>query len=127
MPKTIVILDDDLDDLEMMRYVLKKSDPNIYCVTFNNPVDVIKELCTEGSVVPNYIFIDLNMPMMLGSECLSILRMIARLDDTPLIMFSTSMPDDVANSLKRSGATFTFQKPTSLSGYMEILASLKIK
>ncbi len=54
------------------------------------------------------------------------LRRVDKFDNTPIIMFSTSMPEDVADDLKRSGATFAFEKPFDLDGYIEILKGLTL-
>ncbi len=126
MAKTVVLIDDDLDDLEMMRYVLKKSDPNIYCISFSNPVEAIKQLSYEKLSVPDYIFIDVNMPMLSGSECLKELRRIEKYKNAFIIIFSTSMPESAATVFKKDGATCTFQKPATLNGYSKILKGLDI-
>ena len=126
MSKTVVIIDDDLDDLETISYVFKMSDPNICCISFNSPVEAIKKLSKEDSVVPDYVLIDINMPVMSGPECLLELRRLKRFDDVLIVMLSTSMPEAVAGSLAKIGASFTFQKPFDVNGYYQILKDLAL-
>lgn len=126
MAKTVVLIDDDLDDLEMIRYVLKSSDPNINCISYSNPVEALRELSKKKTINPDYIFIDINMPMISGPECLLELRKIETLNDIPIIMLSTAMLEVDAIKLIKMGATFTFQKPSSMSGYFEIIKQFKV-
>src|SRR5688572_9855832 len=105
----------------MMRYVFKTTDPNIHCLSYSNSVDAVKELRKKQSAIPDYIFLDINMPMISGPECLLELRKIEELAQVPIIMFSTTMTEVDTVRLMKMGATFTFEKPSDLNGYVEIL------
>lgn len=124
MAKTVVVIDDDVDDLEIIRHVLKTFNPNIHCITYSNSVDAIRDLVKKKSIIPDYIFIDINMPMISGPECLSEIRKIEALDDVSIIMFSTTMLAVDTVKLMKMGATYTFQKPSSMAGYFEIVKQL---
>lgn len=122
--KLAVIIDDDIDDVEIMKEVFIQISPSLHCLSFDHPVEAIRELCKEKFPVPDYAFIDLNMPLMSGHECLSELRKIKRFERLPIVMFSTSIPESVAIDLKKKGATFTFEKPYNMNGYKEILKNV---
>lgn len=121
MPKTVIIIDDDSDDLDIMKEALMQVDPSLLCICFVYPDEAIRLLSNELILLPDFIFIDINIPRLPGPECLSLLREIRDFDQVPIIMYSTSMPDPVAETLKKSGATFTFQKPFEFNGYINIL------
>ncbi len=126
MPKTVILIDDDRDDLELLLYVFKKVDSGIHCIPFDNPVTAIKELCHDEFPVPHCIFMDINMPLMSGHECLLQIRGIRGFEKIPIVMISTSMPDVAANKLKNNGATFAFEKPIGLNGYVDIVKNLSL-
>lgn len=121
MAKTIVVIDDDSDDIDIMGSFLKKVDPDVKYVPFTSPVGAIKRLYTDEFLIPDYIFIDINMPLMSGSECLVKLRGTKKFKNIPIIILSTSIIDEIADNLKKCGATFIFEKPNYLDGYLDIL------
>lgn len=121
MPKTVVIIDDDSDDLEIMKEALSHVDSSLLCISFVYPDEAIRLLGKELILLPDYIFIDINIPRISGQECLSTLRRIKEFDEVPIIMYSTSMPSTVADLLKKKGANFAFQKPFEFNGYITIL------
>jgi PleD family two-component response regulator len=64
---------------------------------------------------PDYIFLDINMPRLDGKECLRKIKSIARLDEVPVILYSTSkLRGDVIDAMKM-GAVYFLTKPTKSS------------
>jgi CheY-like chemotaxis protein len=110
MPKTAILIDDDQDDLEFLEEAIKQVDNSVQCITYLFCDEALNWISTESSVVPHYIFIDMNMPRLDGYTCLKELRKNPDLNNVTITMFSTSMPMLVAKTLKESGADFTFQK-----------------
>jgi CheY-like chemotaxis protein len=121
MPKTVVIIDDDSDDLEIMKEALTQVDSSLLCISFVYPDEAIRLLSKELILLPDFIFIDINIPRISGHECLRQLRSIREFDSIPIIMYSTSMPTVVAQSLRLKGANFTFQKPFEFADYVTVL------
>ena len=121
MPKTVVIIDDDSDDLEIMKEALNQVDSSLLCISFVYPDEAIRLLSKELILLPDFIFIDINIPRISGHECLYRLREIREFDGIPIIMYSTSMPPVVAQTLRSNGANFTFQKPFEFADYVRIL------
>lgn len=122
MPKTIILIDDDSDDLHIMKQAIETVDPNLFCISFIYPEEAIKVLLRkEMLMLPDFIFIDINMPVMSGDKCLKALRQDSDFNNISITLYSTAMPPAVSEALKYSGATHTFQKPVKLKGYVEIL------
>jgi CheY-like chemotaxis protein len=121
MSKTIVIIDDDSDDLEIMKEALAQVDDSLMCFSFVYPEEAIQLLSNELILLPDFIFIDINIPRLSGDKCLVHLRAIPEFRDVPIIMYSTSMPPTVAETLRNYGATYSFQKPFALQEYVNIL------
>jgi len=125
MSKTVVLIDDDQDDLELMKLALSDVDSSLLCLSFAYPEEALRMLFNKELVVlPDHIFIDINMPRMTGDKCLRLLRMRRDFDHIKITLYSTSMPDTVAEALKRDGADHVFEKPVRLKGYSQILQSI---
>lgn len=126
IPKLVIVIDDDKNEKEIMRYVFRKAAPRIHCISFIYPILAVKQICDDAFPVPDYIFIDINMPIMSGAECLLELRKVNKLKNIPIVMLSTSIRGNDADNLRKRGATHTFQKPFGLNGYTEILRGLNL-
>jgi len=125
MAKTVVVIDDDQDDLELMKLALNDVDSSLRCLSFIYPEEALRMLFSKELVVlPDHIFIDINMPRMTGDKCLKMLRTCREFDHIKITLYSTSMPDTVAEALKLQGANHVFEKPVRLKSYAEILQSI---
>ena len=121
MRKTVFLVDDDRDDREIFIEALAEIDDSLNCITAENGEDAIKKLHT-GVFVPNFIFLDLNMPLMNGRECLIEIKNIERLQGTPIIIYTTSSLQKERDELVKLGATKFITKPTNFN---ELCHSLK--
>src|SRR5688572_23365820 len=126
MPRTIVLIDDDTDDLDAMKEAIDQVDSTLLCISFSHAEVALRLLGKELVVLPDFIFIDVNMPKISGKECLTILRKSPELTETLIIMHSTTLPIDIAKSYLPSGASYTFQKPYAFSDYLRILEEIII-
>ena len=71
---SIMLIDDDEDDLDIFSQALMKIDPSIQFAGFKNGMEAIKLLNDSDMLLPDLIFLDLNMPCMNGFECLKKIR-----------------------------------------------------
>ncbi len=112
---TIFLADDDEDDRQFFEEVLEEISPQIRFITFDNGVDLIQNLLKSANVSPDYIFLDLNMPLMDGEECLQEIRNLRHLDQIPIIIYSTAIDFSKAERLRDKGANLYLKKPNSFS------------
>ena len=124
MSKTVVLIDDDPDDLDLLTEAIKGIDTSIEPVSFHNPEEALKFLTEELVVAPHYIFIDINMPIILGDHILKHLRRLPEYDTVVITVFSTAMSLPDAQRYKTYGANYTFQKPVVFDHYNEILKTI---
>ena len=87
---SIMLIDDDEDDLDIFFQALMKIDPSIQFAGFKNGMEAIKLLNDSDMLLPDLIFLDLNMPCMNGLECLKMIRENGALNNTPVIIYSTA-------------------------------------
>jgi CheY-like chemotaxis protein len=124
MTKTAVLIDDDLEDLDVIKSALEMNRPEIHCMTFSSPLAAIKVLTYELLIPPEYIFIDINMPQMRGNECLSELRRLPQYNGSVITILSTSVGAAERIDLKESGATYVFEKPAQFEDLRKILKQI---
>jgi CheY-like chemotaxis protein len=87
--KTILLADDDGDDAQIFQEALTEAD----CKTnfqYAETGAVVFDLLDKGTVKPDLIFLDLNMPVMNGWRCLAKLKNTPVYKDIPVIMYTTS-------------------------------------
>jgi CheY-like chemotaxis protein len=121
---TCFLVDDDLDDLEIFALAVEDLNGSIRCVTALDGVEAIEKLRSDESFVPDFIFLDLNMPRMNGKQCLLEIKKIARLLGTPVIIYSTSSNRRDIDETMQLGAAHFLTKPSSISILTKELSSL---
>src|ERR1017187_6577510 len=90
---TCFLIDDDVDDRTIFQLALNAFDSSIELVTASNGVEALEKINSPDLFLPDYIFLDLNMPYMSGKECLIRLRDIKRLKNVPILIYSTIHTD----------------------------------
>jgi CheY-like chemotaxis protein len=104
--KTVLMIDDDIEDQEIFSDVLKGIDPEIQCVLYPGATEAL-DLLEQGSQLPDWIFVDLNMPVMNGFEFLTAVKKSTALRSIPVVIYTTS--NDQAHKAKaRSLGAFSF-------------------
>lgn len=124
---TVILIDDDEDDLEIMRECIKGMNAEARCTSFTYAEDALESISGGLQETPDYIFIDINMPVISGADLLKEFRQLPYLASTVITMFSTSMPDSVSQALRGLGASHTFQKPFKIDDYHRILSMIMDK
>lgn len=87
--KTVLIVDDNIAILELMKFSLRKNNFNV--ITSSNGKDAVLKY---GEHNPGYVLLDLNMPDMDGFKVAEIIKDFASLrSENPLFIFVTSNDD----------------------------------
>ena len=122
--KLAVLIDNDAEDLATLEGAMKDTSPNLTCISCIFPDEAIHLITHFLRVVPDYIFIDVNMSRMTGPECLTTLKMMESLSECKIIMFSGVMPPAVGEAFKKLGASDYFQKPLLGAQYRTTLTQI---
>lgn len=91
-----MIIDDDEDDRFFFKEVITEMLDSAVCVEAYDGADALDQL-GKAEELPNFIFLDVNMPRMDGSECLKELKRDAKLKSIPVIMYSTTFSQERMN------------------------------
>lgn len=121
--KIIVMADDDIDDTEMFCEALVDVSKDIICHCALNGNEVM-EILSNLTEKPDLIFLDLNMPVMDGWECLKLLKKDKQCHDIPVIMISTSSHKNDIDTALSLGAIGYFVKPNNFNDLKFVLHSI---
>ena len=119
----LLCIDDDPEDIELFVDAVKMISVDYTVVAAVNGREALKKL--EG-IVPDYIFLDINMPVMDGKETLVKIRNDQRLQSVPIFILSTSNDAKEVDTCRKLGATMWLVKPSSfweLVGYLRLVFS----
>ncbi|MDB5274496.1 MAG: response regulator [Chitinophagaceae bacterium] len=119
-PIRCLIAEDDVDDQEIFSIAIKELDDSYDCTYTLNGIDALDRL-TNGMLLPDYIFLDLNMPRMNGIQCLEEIKKIPHLSHIPVVIYSTSSGQSFIDEALLHGAVTFITKPSRISDLVTIL------
>tara|TARA_R110002020_G_scaffold167376_1_gene355626 strand:+ start:515 stop:961 length:447 start_codon:yes stop_codon:yes gene_type:complete len=120
-PIKLLLADDDVDDRFFFKDSLSKIPIETNLTTVTNGVELMNLLLTSKTALPDVIFLDLNMPMKSGFECLAEIMAHEKFKNLPIIIYSTSMDEPVVNSLYEQGAFHYIRKPGEYSKLKDVI------
>ena len=120
----ILIADDDSEDVEIFCDALTEIDPAIECIQVENGEAVMRLLTKTPVELPDFIFLDINMPRMNGKECLAEIKKNEVLKKIPVVMYSTSSDKRDMDACREMGADGYVVKPGDFKGLIGSLTSI---
>ncbi|HYV92644.1 MAG TPA: response regulator [Chitinophagales bacterium] len=116
----ILHVDDDEDDRMFLADALKQLN---FPYTLTGAKDGIELFTVMDAGTPyDLIFLDINMPVIDGRQCLKKLKAHEKYRDVPVIMFTVSKSEQDINEVYASGAHYHVVKPYS---FMNMVATIK--
>lgn len=120
VPLRLLLADDDIDDRFFFKEALDKLSISTQLTTIDDGERLMTYLSENAHKLPDVLFLDLNMPRKNGSECLKELKLNNKLQQLPVIIYSTSLHEAVADELYENGAHFYVRK-TNLTELKKVL------
>lgn len=106
----ILIADDDSDDRFLFGIALKEVAIPHKLISVNNGRQLMTYLTSNTASLPDVLILDLNMPLKNGSDCVIEIKRTENIKHLPIIIYSTSLQDEVADVLYQNGAHYYLQK-----------------
>jgi CheY-like chemotaxis protein len=106
----ILMADDDQDDRFFFAKALASVPIKTELTTVNDGEKLMKYLDQNAGNLPDVLFLDLNMPRKNGSECLHEIKAEPAMKHFPVVIYSTSLIDEVADVMYKAGAFYYMQK-----------------
>lgn len=117
----IFLADDDKDDRTLFSEALGELPITCEVVNFEDGIHLMAQLMISGTILPDIIFLDINMPLMDGVSCLKKIMENEILTAIPVVIYSTSYNKMEASNLERLGAARYLQKPNSFNQLKTLL------
>lgn len=117
----LYLAEDDLDDSLFFEEILNEQQTPIQLTIAQNGEELM-QLLGKAHTLPDIVFLDLNMPLKNGFECVNEIRANEKLKDIKVIVFSTFFSPAVLDNLYDSGADYCIQKPSSFSEFSRIIS-----
>jgi CheY-like chemotaxis protein len=106
----LLCVDDDPDDVFVFCEALKEVDPGANCIVASNGQQAMDIL--GAGLLPDVIFLDINMPIVGGMETLKLIKADGRFNEIPVIMYSTTINPKEIDAFKEAGAAEFLVKPS---------------
>src|ERR1700754_4259601 len=101
MYKKILLIDDDEDEQFFFIEALKEIGAPVkffFAPTASEGIRLLKFL------LPDIVFMDINMPALTGFDCLDMIKRDSRINKIPVIIYSTGINEMVFNDALKKGA-----------------------
>ena len=122
--KQVLLIDDDRDDAELFKEALWEVNSSIAFEHYDDSKAGLNVLLEKHSDLPDVIFLDINMPIVSGWQCLSEFKKTNHLKHIPVIMFTTSSQDREREIAKELGADGFITKPSEYKALKELISSV---
>ncbi len=119
--------DDDVDDMILFKEVLHDAKIAHELSWFKNGQLLLDALEERNENHPDVIFLDLNMPVLGGMDCLRAIRASENLSDLPVIIYSTSDLKEDIKATKDAGANGYLNKPNDYNELKKKLYALLVE
>ncbi|MFN7043608.1 MAG: response regulator [Flavobacterium sp.] len=120
----ITLADDDEDDRLFFTDAFDELKINTRVNTFKDGVELMNYLNDADSVLPNILFLDINMPKKNGVECLLEIKKNERFRDIAIAIYSTSSSEEHIEETFVNGANIYIKKPNDFQTLKKILSDV---
>ena len=117
---TILLADDDADDCLLFKDALGELPLLTQLSTVANG-EQLMEVLNQTELLPDLLFLDLNMPRKNGFDCLLEIKQSERLRRLPVIILSTSVEENMVNQLYANDAEYYICKPNEFSQLVSVI------
>lgn len=123
----VLLADDDTDDCSFFDKALREIPITTHLTIVHDGEQLMNYLSKNSEHLPDVLFLDLSMPRKTGFECLSEIKENEKLKDLPVVMFSTSFPQDMnyeknmINMLLKIGANHYIRKSGNFAQLKQVI------
>lgn len=117
--KCCLLLEDDPEDQELFMDTLRATNDSIGCYAVTNGEEALGVILNEG-FRPDFIFTDINMPVMDGIKFVRTIREIEQYKLVPIVILSSGTSETVVETAESLDAVFCNKgDPTALRKILE--------
>ena len=120
----IILADDDEDDRLFFTDAFSELKIQTKVDTFKDGVELMNYLNDPEAILPNVLFLDLNMPKKNGIECLHEIKSNDRFKDIAIAIYSTSSSEEDIEETFVYGANIYIKKPSDFNTLKKVLSDV---
>ena len=117
----IILVDDDEDDRLFFTDAFQEIKIATKIQTFKDGVELMDYLNSDRAILPEILFLDLNMPKKNGIECLNEIKANSKFDDIAIAIYSTSSSEEHIEETFVLGANIYIKKPSDFNDLKKVL------
>ena len=129
-PGTVLLVEDNADDIELATRALKRSGFSQKIVTVRDGMQALDYLMRRGvyegrvGADPALVLLDLKLPRVSGLEVLAQVRSNPKLRNLPIVMLTSSDHERDMAEAHKLGVNSYIRKPTDFSEFVQLLTDL---
>ena len=120
----ILLADDDEDDRLFFKDAFEELKIQTKVKFVHDGMQLMDYLLHPETILPNILFLDLNMPKMSGHECLSEIKKNDSLKDLIVAIYSTSSSEEDIEDTFVRGANIYIKKPNDFNSLKKIISEV---
>ena len=118
--KNVLLAEDDEEDVLLFKTVLSELNQSII-VTVAADGNLLMTILKQATLLPEMIFLDLNMPHKNGFECLSEIKGNEIWNSIKIVILSTSSQPQQIETAYKGGADLYLAKPVSYTQFKKMM------
>jgi len=120
----IILADDDEDDRLFFTDAFEELKISTKVQTYNDGSELMEYLNSEDAILPEILFLDLNMPKKNGIECLKEIKANDKFSDIAIAIYSTSSSEEHIEETFVTGANIYIKKPNDFETLKKVLSDV---
>ena len=120
----VLLADDDEDDRLFFKDAFEEIKIQTKVKFVHDGMQLMEYLLHPETILPNILFLDLNMPKMSGHECLSEIKKNDNLKDLIVAIYSTSSSEEDIEDTFVKGANIYIKKPNDFNSLKKIISEV---
>jgi CheY-like chemotaxis protein len=120
----VVLADDDEDDRLFFTEAFEELKIKTKVETYKDGLALMDALNHPDSILPNILFLDLNMPKKSGLECLIDIKNQDKFKDIAIAIYSTSASEEDIENTFVNGANIYIKKPNDFNNLKKVLSEV---
>ena len=117
----IFLAEDDEEDKDIFTFIISEISPGLKISVARDGIKFMS-LLENATQLPDFIFLDLNMPLKNGFECLQEIKNSEKWKLIKTVILSTSSHPEQIKEAYKMGADLYLKKPNSYSAFKDSLS-----
>lgn len=117
----ILVADDDTFNYIFFREAILELVPSSNVESAYDGQQLMQLLNKETHLLPHILFLNLNISIKNGFECLMEIKQNNHLKNLPVVLYSKSLSQDVVNLMYEKGALYFIRKPAEFPMFKKII------